>query len=55
MKVMAKKNKVLRKQKPEKEQDTEVETTEDVPEKGKPVTAPAMHKFKANGKEYEIH
>lgn len=38
----------------EKEQDTAVETTEDVPEKGKPVTAPAMHKFKANGKEYEI-
>ncbi len=38
----------------EKEQDTAVETTEDVPEKGKPVTAPGMHKFKANGKEYEI-
>lgn len=38
----------------EKEQDTAVETTEDVPEKGKSTTAPAMHKFKANGKEYEI-
>lgn len=38
----------------EKEQDTAVETTEDVPEKGKSTTAPAIHKFKANGKEYEI-
>lgn len=38
----------------EKEQDTAVETTEDVPEKGKSTTAPAVHKFKANGKEYEI-
>lgn len=36
------------------EQDTEVETTEGVPEKDKSVTVPAMHKFKANGKEYEI-
>lgn len=38
----------------EEEQDTEVETTEGVPEKDKSTTAPAVHKFKANGKEYEI-
>lgn len=38
----------------EKEQDTAVETTEGVPEKDKSTTAPVMHKFKANGKEYEI-
>lgn len=38
----------------EGEQDTGVETTKDVPEKDKATTAPAIHKFKANGKEYEI-
>lgn len=38
----------------EEEQDTEVETTEVVSEEDKSATAPVVHKFKANGKEYEI-
>lgn len=38
----------------EEEQNTEVVTAEDVPEKDKATTASAIHKFKANGKEYEI-